>query len=111
MNKYTELNGTSYDEGTSLEVMRVLEYARINQTRIKLDLGDTDTLTSWNEACDTVGYVGRSTGKNKVPILVYNERSMGGGAILTKCILAISHANKKNGGYLYKKAGYKIREK
>ncbi len=101
MKKYIEMNGTSYDEQTDPACMKVLEAARINRTRIKIDFGNVEACVSWNEAGDTAGYVGRSTGTIKIPILVHNERSLGGGEILTACILSIRHANKKNGGYLY----------
>ena len=101
MKKYIEMNGTSYDEQTDPAVIKVLEAARINRTRIKIDFGNVETYVSWQESFGIIGYVGRSTGSIKIPILVHNKRSLGGGAILTACILSIRHANKKDGGYLY----------
>jgi len=38
---------------------------------------------------DTIGTVGRSTGTNKIPLLIKTKRSFGGGAILDHCIVKI----------------------
>lgn len=89
MNGYKVVNGTSYDVNTNDEVIRILEICMKNRTRIVLDYGDS-TGQSWGEDLDTTGYVGRSTGSIKIPLLVYNKRSSGGGAILTSCIIKIS---------------------
>lgn len=88
-NKYKEVNGTSYHKETADAVVDVLEKARQNRTRIVLDYGDTKTGKSWGEVHDVAGYVGRSTGIYKVPLLVHNSRSLGGGAILDHCITGI----------------------
>ena len=34
-----------------------------------------------------MGYISRSMGTSKVPLLVYNRQSMGGGALLCNCIV------------------------
>ena len=36
-----------------------------------------------------IGTIGRSTGTIKTPLLISNSRSLGGGAILTDCIVKI----------------------
>jgi hypothetical protein len=89
MKTYKEVNGTSYTEGTPKEVIEVFENARNSKTRLKVYFGDTETGKNWNEEHDTIGYVGRSAGSVKIPLLVYNSRSYGGGALLTDCILKI----------------------
>lgn len=90
-----EINGTHYTTKTNDKVIEVLERCRINRTRIIIDYGNTETKESWNEAFDVVGYVGRSMGSKKIPLLVYNSRSVGGGGILTDCILSIKESRGK----------------
>jgi len=100
--EYKIINGTSYHVETPIEVVKVLEYARANDIRIILNYGDTKTGRPWNGEHDIKGYVGRSTGRNKIPLLIYSKRSFGGGgSILSHCILSIHYANKKDGGSLY----------
>lgn len=82
-------NGTWYNAETPYQVIQILEQCRASRTRIILDYGDTQDGKSWGELHDVCGYVGRSTGGKKIPILVYNRRSYGGGAILTHAIVRI----------------------
>lgn len=92
MKNYKIENGTSYDERTPDAVIRVLENARQNRTRLHISLGETDGPNAgldWLEEFETHGYVGRSMGPVKVALLVANRRSLGGGAILSHCILRI----------------------
>ena len=99
MKEYKVVNGTSYSVETSDKVIRVLEHCRKNGTRIVLDYGDTKTGRSWNQIYDVTGRIGRTGGNSKIPILLYNRRSMGGSAILTDCIIAIKES--KGGRILY----------
>lgn len=98
---YKVCNGTWYYEETDDKVIEVLENARLSGTRIRIYLGDKETGRDWGEVCDVTGYVGRSTGPIKIPILLHNARSMSGGGILTDCLVKIEHANKRKGGILY----------
>ncbi len=100
--EYTEVNGTSYNVETNEEVIKVLEQCRKDNTRIVLDYGDTKTGESWNEIYDVTGYVGRSMGSKKVPLLVHNSRSLGGGEILTHCIIGIKTSKGKKELYKLK---------
>lgn len=86
---YQVINGTSYHAETSLPVINELEIARLNHRRIRLYLGDVKSGRSWNEDHDVYGRVSRSTGPSKVPILIHNTRSRGGGHILDQCIVRI----------------------
>ena len=90
MEKYKIVNGTTYNINTSDEVIKVLESARTNKKRIRIFYGDTNTGRDWMEIYDTIGTVGRSTGINKIPLLIKNSRSMSGGAILDHCIVKIT---------------------
>jgi len=92
MKTYKEINGTSYDIRTPDEVVRVLENARANWTRLHISLGHTDGDNiglDWLEEFESHGYIGRSMGPTKVPLLIANRRSLGGGAILDHCIVRI----------------------
>lgn len=70
-------------------MIRVLENARQNRTRLHISLGDQQTGRDWLEEFETHGYVGRSMGPIKVPLIVANRRSLGGGSILDHCIVRI----------------------
>lgn len=67
--------------------------------RVRIWYGDTETGRAWQEEHDVLGYVGRSTGEHKIPLLVYSRRSRGGGAILTENIVRIDSTD---GGTIYK---------
>jgi len=89
MKTYKLINGTSFDERTPDAVIRVLEAARQPRTRLHISLGDQDTGKDWLEEFESHGYIGRSMGPVKVPLLIANTRSLGGGAILDHCIVRI----------------------
>jgi len=82
-------NGTTYKDWTSDKVIAVLESVRASHERVRVYYGDTQTGKSWGEEFGTMGYVGRSAGRVKIPLLIYNRRSMGGGALLDGCIIKI----------------------
>ena len=102
--QYHVVNGTSYHIETPKTVIDILEAARVNRTRIVVDYGDSATGKSWGDRYDIRGYVGRSTGINKIPLLVYNSRSYGGGAMLDNRIIKISES--KGGRVLYQHSNY-----
>jgi len=92
MRTYKQVNGTYFDDRTPLEVITVLENARQNRTRLHISLGETsgpDAGRDWLEEFETHGYIGRSMGPIKVPLLIANRRSLGGGAILDHRIVRI----------------------
>ena len=99
--EYRIRDGTSWDARTSDEVIDVLEKARRNHTRVHLSSGYTEHHAAnrekaagsllmeeplgakvlgrdWLEEYDTCGYIGRSTGSIKVPLLIHDKRSCGG---------------------------------
>lgn len=106
MKPYHEVNGTSYDTRTPDEVIRVLENARLSRTRLHISLGDSTTGKDWLEEFETHGYVGRSMGPIKVPLLVPNRKSLGGGAILDHCIVRIRQS--AGGQVLWQHSQYHI---
>jgi len=83
-------DSTYYSQETPDELIEVLERARLNKTRLKIYLGDRKTGKDWMEEDSKLGKIGRSTGPIKIPILIKNVHSHGGGAILTDCIVKLS---------------------
>ena len=102
--KVTE-NGTYYYYNTPDSVINVIENEVHRYRRLKFIFGDTKTGIPWNEEHDNSGTIGKTTGNVKMVILLTNYNSMGGGIILTDCILQIRHVN--NGGILYQHPKYK----
>jgi len=100
---YQEVNGTSYHQDTSLEVIKVLEEARKNGACIRLFLGDVHTGRSWNEEHDVKGTLGRSMGPTKVPLLIASTKECGGPAILDHCIIRIIETRTKKILYTHPK--------
>lgn len=88
---YIEHNSYWFNPETNIEVMKVISSLNCynSRQRVRLFLGDAKTGKCWNEENDVCGYIGRSAGKIKIPLLINNVNSMGGGAILTHCIVAI----------------------
>lgn len=100
------MNGTCYDEDTPKELIGIFEQVRNLGVRVRLYYGDQMTGRDWKELHDIEGYVSRSTGEIKTPILVYNKNSTGGSSILTANVVKIEYANKKQGGVLWAHPNY-----
>ena len=99
------INGTSYHIDTPSDLCDILEECRVKKVRIKVNYGDPTTGQDWLEEHDIRGYVGRSTGQIQMPLLVYNKRARGGGALLDDQILKVRETN---GGYvLWEHPNYK----
>lgn len=94
---YKIVNGTSFDERTPEEVIRVLENARQSHQRLHISLGETDDERGrlGQDWLDENGYgrIGRSTGSIKIPLIVHNSRSLGGPGLLDHCIVRIRTSN------------------
>ena len=104
---YKIINGTSYDERTQDEVVAKLENARLNRTRLHISMGETEGPNAgrdWLEENDVYGFVGRSTGTVKIPLLVHNRRSLGGAPLLDHCIVRIRSS--QGGRILYQHPKY-----
>ncbi len=78
-----------FDENTCDKVKATLIDCYHSKSRIRIWYGDTATGVSWLEEYDTTGTVGRSGGQAKIPLLLKNSRSSGGGGILTDSIIRI----------------------
>ena len=93
---------TWFDPGTPIEVQTILENARVRNQRLRIFLGDRVTGTSWLEEHDVVGYIGRSMGPMRVPLLL-KKNADGGGAILTASIVKIVNTATKQALYAHPK--------
>ena len=79
----------TFNEKTCDKVKECLEHCYNSKLRIRIWYGDTKTGVSWMEEHDTTGTIGRSTGQQKIPLMIKNSRSVGGGGILCHCIIRI----------------------
>lgn len=89
-----------YDGFVPEDVKLALETAYRSKRRIRIWYGFTESHLatgvepdrvgrSWGDEYDVTGTVGRSGGTVKVPLLINNARSLGGGAILLRAIVRI----------------------
>ncbi len=81
-------SGTCYHADTPEPVVEVLETVRLNQRKVRLYYGNTQTGQSWFEENDEIGRIGRSTGPIKVPLLI-EPGEIGGPALLDHCVIRI----------------------
>jgi len=84
-----------FNDETSDKVKECLEHCYNSKLRIRIWYGDTKTGVSWMEEYETMGTIGRSTGQQKIPLLIKNSRSNGGGGILCHCIIRIDVISSK----------------
>jgi hypothetical protein len=97
---------TWFTPGTPPQVRGILEDARKSNRRLRLFQGDVVTGKPWLEEHDVVGTIGRSTGPQRVPLLIRSPRSTGGGAILTDCVVAILSVETRQ--VLYRHPGFEF---
>lgn len=89
---YKIISGTAFHINTPIEVCHLLNNSRENRNRIRIFYGDIETGRDWCEEWHTIGYIGRSTGSVKIPLLISSERSHGGPALLDHCIIKVTMA-------------------
>lgn len=97
------LQMTAFNSKTSLRVCEVLEQARLTGRRVRIFYGDKAG-RDWMEEYDVIGYIGRSTGKYKIPLIIHNDRSTGGPGLLDHCIVKIMDTRTKQ--VLYEAPNY-----
>lgn len=90
--KESRLTELCYDINTPDNLCNTIDSLLTNRKRVVLNYGNVETGESWNEIHDIKGRIGRSTGIIKIPLLVYNTRSLGGGAVLDKAIIEIKES-------------------
>jgi hypothetical protein len=91
------INGTTYNDATHSQVVRILEESLCTKKRLVILYGDVKTGKPWGDVLR--GHVGRSTGSIKIPLLICTKRSMGGEGLLEQCIVEIRES--KGGRVLY----------
>jgi len=94
LREYQIVNGTYYSKGTPDSVIAILESARCSYQRLRLFYGDPTTGRDWMDEHDTTGQIGRSMGPRKIPLLLRNNRSTGGGALLDDRVIKITSAGR-----------------
>jgi hypothetical protein len=82
-------NINTFDSDTSEELRRLILRLNATRERVRIFYGDIKTGTAWAEEKDVLGRIGCSTGTSKIPLLISNARSSGGGGLLDGCIVAI----------------------
>ena len=98
---YKIVNGTAYKEKTPDNIIQIIEEARNDRNiRLRFQWGDVSTGRDWGGVLNTAaGYIGRSTGSIKIPLLIKTTRSHGGESILDDCIVKIERKY-DNGPYV-----------
>lgn len=93
--KYFLYKGVQFSEGTPTELCDLLLNLKQNRKRVVFDFGDIKTNKSWEDRYDIAGRIGQSTGEKPVLILLNKVNSIGGGAILTNCVLSVKESKGK----------------
>ena len=97
--------GLFYPSDTNPKIIQVIENAYTRKTRLVFDYGSIETGISWGETYDVSGTIGKSGGVIKIPLLIHNRRSLGGGALCFSIVgireskgkrVLYSHAQKVN---------------
>jgi hypothetical protein len=96
---------TYFDPGTPDMVRALLERYRNNGKLVRLFLGDHASGRDWGEENDLVGYIGRSAGHMRVPLLM-EPGEHGGPAILTRCVVRILDV--ETGREVYRTRNYQV---
>lgn len=90
--EYQVKDGSAYSAKTCPEVIAVLDRLMKSKEpiRVRIFYGDAKTGRDWNEENDVIGYLGKSTGVFKIPLLLAKSNSDGGPAILDDCIVKLT---------------------
>ena len=107
---YKVFNGVYYSAETTDDIILLLDKLRREGTRVRFRCywGNAETGEDWNEVYDVVGTIGLSTGTIKIPLLIHNQRSLGGSGILTYCIVKIETSKGKR--LIYQHPNYHLKE-
>ena len=88
--RYQVVNGVKYKKDASDTVVKILESARLNGTRISILYGDPKTGKAWNGGTAYCGYIGKNS--HKLPVLLLTKQSAGGECVMDSSILEIKEA-------------------
>lgn len=102
------IENITFDDRTPVGVVKSLLRAMKWHTKIRIFYGDWQSGDDWGEEYDVIGYVGRSSGWMKIPLLLPCRRSTGGGAILDRCVVKIMDVSSKE--VLYEHPEFKCKK-
>lgn len=91
----------------------ILKGSMQGKYRLRFWYGDIDTGKAWDEEYEVTGRVGRSCGNVKVPLLINNSSSLGGGELMTSHIVRIDDIEERRTLYKHDNfhtSSYKIEE-
>lgn len=88
MEKYSEFYGMWFADGTPEKLKTVILNGYRSNCRFRFWYGDVESGGSWDEENDVCGYIGKSGGNIKVPLLL-NKSNSTGGVELTNNIVKI----------------------
>ena len=91
--EYEVYNGLVFEKGTDEKVKQIICNSLNNGSRIRLFYGDPKDGVDWCETYDTIGYIGATSMSalgGRFPLLMRNNRSTGGDAIMCDKILKIT---------------------
>lgn len=94
---------TWFDQETPVAVRRVIERYRKSGDKLRIYYGETSTGRDWMDENDVIGFVGRSTGMMKIPLLIEDGEN-GGSGMLDHCIVKMQDGN--TGKVLYQHAKF-----
>lgn len=83
---------TWFDADTPASIACAIEAYRRNERKVRLYYGDKATGRDWMEENDTIGFISRSTGPLRTPLLMSSRRASYGDAVLSACIVRIQDA-------------------
>lgn len=95
------VNGMYFSQETNDKVCNILSTSK---ERLRFYYGDIKTGKCWMDEHDIIGTIGRSCGEVKIPLLIKNRTSTGGGGILDHCIIRIDSVTRKT--TLYKQDNF-----
>jgi hypothetical protein len=101
MKNYSEFNGMWFTNETPEAIKIALVNGYRSNYRFRLWYGNAESGKSWNEENDICGYIDKSNGSVKIPLLLANNTSSGGGGIMTDCIVKIYNITLKKVVYVH----------
>lgn len=93
MKQREEYKGLWFSTETEQEIKDIIVQLYHSKKRVRFYWGDAKTGKDYGDVYDVSGTVGRSTGTQKIPLLIHNSRSRGGGGILDNCIVKITESS------------------
>jgi len=87
-------DGYTFGLDTPVSVKVALMNCKDSNHRVRFWYGDPKTGEAWLEESDVYGFVGFSTGRSKIPLILKNRHSLDGPGILDGCIVKLAVNNR-----------------